>query len=128
MPINTFLKTSQSDFATAAASFRVLCQPMHHSRHTGSMQYVRKAVTVLLLLFAVQLQCISTGHLACMFMREELGRGKGSSPAKQPSMHFYFQHTLCCSFDGLQPSNFPDSSQKWLESTAYAGICSQQAF
>lgn len=71
MPINIFLKTPQSDFASAAELFRVLCQPMHHSRHTGSMQYVRKAVTVLLLLFAVQqLQCISTGHLACMFMRE----------------------------------------------------------
>lgn len=51
MPINTFLKTPQSDFATTAESFRVLCKPMHHSRRTRAMQYVRKALTVLVLLF-----------------------------------------------------------------------------
>lgn len=67
MSINTFLKTPQSDFATAAESFKVLHRTMHHSRHTRTMQCVRTAVSVLVLLFAVQqLQCISTGHLACV--------------------------------------------------------------
>lgn len=71
MPINTFLKIPQSDFRTAAESFRVLCKPLHHSWCTRTMQCVRKAVTVLVLLFAVQqLQCISSAHLVCVFMRE----------------------------------------------------------
>lgn len=71
VPRNTFLKTPQSDFDTAAESCWVLYKHMHHSRHTEIMLYVRKAVTVLVLLFSVrQLQCISLGHLACIFTSE----------------------------------------------------------
>jgi len=63
MPRNTFLKTPQPDFSTAAESCWVSC--------TKIILYFRKAVTVwVLLLSERQLQCIGIGHLAGVFPSE----------------------------------------------------------